>query len=48
MANKSVKRKKSKYSNAIRIANKIKKLTKHTKKHKNDNAAIKALNLLVK
>ena len=43
MANRGGKKKKSKYSNSIRIENKKRKLERHLKKHPNDADARKAL-----
>lgn len=43
MANRGVKKKKNKYNTAIRIANKIRKLSKHLKKHPNCKDAQTAL-----
>ena len=48
MANKGAKSKKSKYNDAIRIMNKIRKLTKHLKKHPNEKDALTALKKLSK
>lgn len=46
MANKGVKKKKSKYTNGTRIKNKLRKVNKHLKKHPNDKDAANVLNNL--
>lgn len=43
MANKGVKKKKSNYTNADRIKNRIRKLSKHIKNNPSDEVAKKAL-----
>ena len=43
MANRGVKKRKSKYSNSIRLKNKSRKLNKHLSKHPKDKDAQKAL-----
>lgn len=43
MANRGVKKRKTKYSNAIRIKNKTRRLERHLKKHPNDLDAKKAI-----
>lgn len=43
MARKGSKKKKSNYSNATRVANRIRNITKHLKTHPNDLVSQKAL-----
>jgi ribosomal protein S15P/S13E len=46
MARRGINKKGSKYSNANRVRNKIKRLTKHLKTNPQDNDAKKALNIV--
>lgn len=44
MARRGNQKRKSKYTNATRIKNRLRKLSKHLKKHSNDKTAQKAIN----
>jgi ribosomal protein S15P/S13E len=45
MARKGSQKRKSNYTNATRIKNRIRRLTKHISKHPNDQNAQKAINI---